>query len=382
MEDRLNDIENSLEGTKSRKAKYIMLGVGIILVVFIIIVILILLKKNPKKNILDNEISTINFTYNNTVVNYFSSYYDYEGRIIIIYQKEDPNNYFVGIAKEDGKIFKEIIEMKNDIDIIAKNIRRPSSFSDGKRVFIGGKILECTNLLFECNDAKLIDIIFPEEIEKFPDVMLVFTDCFINYGSNHLFWSTFDKNMNTFNFVGELSKKDDGKYHLDNVQGISNFFYNTYNENENNYILPRMIKYGPIKQVIKGGEGIVIGGFLNYGLRKGIYQSLSEDKLTQLTTFEGYDENTILSPDLKLAIVETTMFSSCTSLEIMGFIPTPYSILASYFFSIDALNIIMFKVNTENYKGNLGPALIEIEKAKKDKYYKGENLKVDKGMEF
>ena len=42
----------------------------------------------------------------------------------------------------------------------------------------------------------------------------------------------------------------------------------------------------------------------------------------------------------------------------------------------------MFKVNTENYKGNLGPALIEIEKVKKDKYYKGENLKVDKGMEF
>lgn len=95
-----------------------------------------------------------------------------------------------------------------------------------------------------------------------------------------------------------------------------------------------MIKYGPIKQVIKGGEGIVIGGFLNYGLRKGIYQSLSEDKLTQLTTFEGYDENTILSPDLKLAIVETTMFSSCTSLEIMGFIPTPYSILEVIFFRL------------------------------------------------
>ena len=121
---------------------------------------------------------------------------------------------------------------------------------------------------------------------------------------------------------------------------------------------------------------------MNYGLRKGLYQSLSKDELAQLTSFEGYDKNTITSPDGKLAVVETTMFSDSTSFEIIGLIPTPYSVLASYFFSIDILGIVMFKVNVKSYKGNLGPALVELEKAKKDKNYKGVNLKKEKEWNF
>ena len=51
-----------------------------------------------------------------------------------------------------------------------------------------------------------------------------------------------------------------------------------------------------------GGKALSIGGILNYGLRKGIYQSLSEDKMKQLTYFVGYDETTAISPDFKLAL--------------------------------------------------------------------------------
>ena len=51
-----------------------------------------------------------------------------------------------------------------------------------------------------------------------------------------------------------------------------------------------------------GGKALSIRGILNYGLRKGIYQSLSEDKMKQLTYFEGYDETTAISPDSKIAL--------------------------------------------------------------------------------
>lgn len=69
----------------------------------------------------------------------------------------------------------------------------------------------------------------------------------------------------------------------------------------------------------------------------------------------------------------TTRFSDSTSLEIIGFIPTRYSILASYLFSVDALNYIIFNLRLDKpTKGNLGPTLVDLKKVNEDKNYKGE----------
>ena len=268
MDDPLTKKEDIFEGAAERRRKnYIILVIGLAIIIVIIVVVVLLVKGNSDsdkpsndkdKDILESEISTINFIYNGNEVNYNYSCYNYNRSIIVIYQKNVSNIFYVGIANEDGKITKEIIEMKKNVDIDSKYLRRPSPFSDGKRLFIGGKILECTKQLSECDDATLIDIVFPKELTNNSNVMLAYTDCFINYGSDHLFWSTFDHNMNTFNFVGKLSRKDD-KYNLENVQGISNFFYDTYSEE--NYTLPRMIKYGQLNKLLMEEKVLILEVF-------------------------------------------------------------------------------------------------------------------------
>ena len=376
----LEGIDN--EKKPSRMKKYIIFG-GIIIVIVIIIFVIVIIASKSKDNSnnsnsgnseepdLDYEISTVNFPSD---IKYIGSHYNYQGKIFLIYQKNTSENYFVGIANEDGEIIKELLEIRSDEVVDVSYIHRASSFSDGRRVYIAGKILECSKEFLECDDAKLVDLEFPEQLKKMPNLLYLFTEPIINYGGEHIFWSTFDQSMNILNFVGELTLKD-GKYYIENAKGISNYFYDLYDKEKGTYSLPKVLRFGPIKQVVNGGEGLSIGGFLNYGLRKGIYQSLSEDKLTQLTFFEGYDETTSISPDSKLACVMTTRFSEHTSLEITGLIPTPYSILASYLFSIHIMKFSILNIRKDpNIKGNLGPALVDLKKVKEDKNYKGINL--------
>jgi hypothetical protein len=363
--------------------KRIILYGTIFLIIAIIIIILVVLFSRAKKSKdeskeseyadLEHEIITVQFPPD---IKYIGSHYNYDGYLLLTYQKNNSENYFVGIATDEGKLLKEILEVKKG-DLDPTYIHRASSFSDGKRVLIGGKILECEKPLLECDDAKLIDLEFPEQLKNLPNLLLLFTEPIINYGGKHIFWSTFDKDMNIFNFVGELKREND-KYIIENIQGLTNYFYDLYDREKGTYSLPKILKFGPIKQVVRGGEGLSIGGFLDYGLRKGIYQSLSEDKLSQLTFFEGYDETTAISPDSKIACVMTTRFSDSTSLEIIGLIPTPYSILASYLFSVDALNYIIFNLRVNKpTKGNLGPTLVDLKKVNEDKNYKGFKLKTE-----
>ena len=364
------------------KKKYDRKKINIAIIVIIIVIILnsiplttiLLFLTKPGDNDttkLEYEISTVNF---DPEIIYSGSHYNYQGYLLLVYQKKSSNNYFVGIADDKGKLIKEVYEIKEG-EVDKTYIHRASSFSDGKRVLIGGKILQCTNELKDCDDAKLYDVQFPEQLNNLPNLWFLFTEPIINYGGKYIFWSTFDKSLNILNFVGEL-KFTGEKYIIENTKGLTNYFYDLYDKEKGTYTLPKILRFGPIKQVLEGGKALSIGGFLNYGLRKGIYQSLSEDKIRQLTYFEGYDETTAISPDSKLACVMTTRFSDKTSFEIVGLMPTPYSILASYLISIDILNFSIFNLRTNSkIKGNIGPALVELSKVESDKTYKGENLK-------
>ena len=360
------------------KKKYDRKKINIAIIVIIIVIILnsiplttiLLFLTKPGDNDttkLEYEISTVNF---DPEIIYSGSHYNYQGYLLLVYQKKSSNNYFVGIADDKGKLIKEVYEIKEG-EVDKTYIHRASSFSDGKRVLIGGKILQCTNELKDCDDAKLYDVQFPEQLNNLPNLWFLFTEPIINYGGKYIFWSTFDKSLNILNFVGEL-KFTGEKYIIENTKGLTNYFYDLYDKEKGTYTLPKILRFGPIKQVLEGGKALSIGGFLNYGLRKGIYQSLSEDKIRQLTYFEGYDETTAISPDSKLACVMTTRFSDKTSFEIVGLMPTPYSILASYLISIDILNFSIFNLRTNSkIKGNIGPALVELSKVESDKTYKG-----------
>ena len=395
----VDNIEENLQlvDTKkaSKKKKIIIISSIIVALIIIIIVVVFLVRrghKNGDKNDNGNKNEQIDLSYEITTANfnseiiYVGSHYNYQGDLLVIYQKSGQDSYFVGIANDEGEILKEVREIKkseiNEND--AAYINRASSFSDGKRVLIAGKILQCTKELKLCDDAKLYDLEFPEELNNIKNLWYVFTEPIINYGGNYIFWSSFDKDVNIMSFVGKLHfKEDKNKYIIENVKGISNYFYDLYNKNNGSYTLPKILRFGPIKQVLEGGKALSIGGFLDYGLRKGIYQSLSKDYEEQLTFFEGYDETTAISPDSKLACVMTTRFSPKTSFEIVGLIPTPYSILVSYLISIDVMKFCVSNLRKRNeVHGNLGPSLVELNKVKEDKNYTGINLNTNTSWVF
>ena len=373
---------------KSSKKIIILISASSLIVIGLIIMVIVAFKSKSKKSLSDSdnnefeyEISTINFP---SEITYVGSHYNYQNQLLLIYQKQNSKNYFVGIANEDGKILKEVYEVKegevNENDITY--IHRASSFSDGKRLLIAGKILQCSKKFFECNDAKLYDLEFPEEVKKMKDLLYVFTEPIINYGGKYIFWSTFDKSMNIVSFYGELKFEDD-KYKIINAKGISNYFYDLYDKEKGTFSLPKILRTGPIKQVINGGEGLSMGSFLNYGIRKGIYQSLKKDELKQLTFYEGYDETTAISPDGKLECVMTTRFSEHTRFDIVGLIPTPYSILTSYLLANHLMKYSIANIRKdETIKGNLGPSLIDLKHLEKDKNYKGINLNTDDNWNF
>ena len=384
-EDEIGETVPELPNKKTCDRKKVIISVVVITIIVLIgaiVTSVIFLLRKPGSNNeqnkgenkeLEYEIETVKFDSN---IIYIGSHYNYQGDVLLIYKKQLSNNYFVGIADEKGKLIKEVYEIK-DGEVDDTYIHRASSFSDGKRVLIGGKILQCTNELKYCDDAKLYDVEFPEQLRNLPTLLYLFTEPIINYGGKYIFWSTFDTSMNIFNFFGELIFTGE-KYVIENAKGLTNYFYDLYNKETGIYTLPKILRFGPIKQVIEGGKALSIGGFLNYGLRKGIYQSLSDNQINQITFFEGYDETTSISPDQKLACIMTTRFSNKTSFEIIGLIPTPYSILASYLVSIDVMSFSIGALRKkEIVKGNLGPALVYLNKEKEEKNYKGINLKTD-----
>ena len=368
------DQENTQEAPKcSSKLKLFIIIGAIILVLIIIIVIVIVVRRSKKKDegdILDFEIITVKFPSN---IIYQGSHYNYQGDLIVIYKKDNySSNYFIGIGNDEGKIYKEIYEFKSG-EVDETYIHRASSFDDGKRILVGGKILQCTKELKQCDDAKLYELEFPKEIKDYQNLLYLFTEPIINFGGKYIFWSSFDKSMNIMSFVGELIFEND-KYIINNTIGLSNFFYDLYDKTTGNFSMPKMFKTGPIKQVINGGEALSIGGFVDYGVRKSIYQSLSEDKMERLTYFEGYDETISVSPDQKLACAMTTRFSNKTSFEIIGLMPTPYSIIAGYLVSDNVMrSCVGPQRNRKDSKGNLGPALVELSKIK-EKNYMGKSL--------
>ena len=185
--------------------------------------------------------------------------------------------------------------------------------------------------------------------------------------------------MNTMNFFGELEfDENKKKYVIKNTKGISNFFFDKFDNISGTFSMPKMIRNGPIKQLVNDGEGVNIGGFYDYGIRKGIFQSLEEDKLTKLSSFDGYEETISISPDKKLACVMSTRFSKHTNFEMVGLVPAPYSVIVTYWFSYHLmLNSIGAIRKKDNIVANIGPALVDLEKSKNEKDYLGYNLSQD-----
>ena len=318
------------------------------------------------------EVSTINFPKN--VVNIYHPIYTINNKIVFSYKNTDDNETYWAVSDDDGNNLKNIY--KGDIkNHYQSNGIRIMPFNDNKRLLLGDYVMECTPDLdnADIEKTKVLLVEYPEKVLNDPSTLFVWSEIIISPDNNVIAWTTLHMTSGAINFIGKLERNDATEtYTISNVKIISSLTF--AEKNSDGYItVTPYIKGGEIKQFAYGGEKISFAGATHEGLSRSVLQEVYEDKVVGLSHEPGYEETTIVSPDGKLGLVMTTRFSPKTNFAILGLVNRSYSALnlANY---IQSCYMYAVQGARNSREGNIGPALIEIEKGINEIDYHGYDL--------
>lgn len=247
-------------------------------------------------------------------------------------------------------------------------------FDDNKKILTGDYVLECFPDIDNCSNSELLPVIYPPEAVNMETVYFIWSEIIIS-PDEHICWSTLSAKYNDVNFIGKL-EKNETNYTITNVQIISTLGLVEYEDKAKGILKHSIIRGGEVKQFTNGGEAITLAGAGDSALAKSVFQNLVGEDNYQLTYFPGYEETTIISPDGKLGLVMTTRFSPKTSSAILGYMPRPLAV-----YTVSNMNRYAYFYGVQEVRkkrtGNIGPALINIEKSKSDPSYMGYDLHED-----
>ncbi|OHT13459.1 hypothetical protein TRFO_16318 [Tritrichomonas foetus] len=350
--------------------KAILLAVGAAAMVTVVTLAFYLVNDNDDEKQLRYSISSVNFPENVRNIDY--SHYTATNKIVFTYFDTITNESYMAIIDDDGTNLKNIY--KGEIKPIYKsNGVRIMPFEDNKRLLLGDFILECTPDIdsADIEQTKLVPIEYPEKIVNDENTLVLWSEIIISPDNKVMAWSTLHMIAGAINFIAEIERAED-KYVLNNVKIISDLAY--YKVDKDGYItVPSRIRGGEIKQFTAGGTKATLAGAGKQGLAKSVVQDLDGEEVVELSHEPGYDETTIISPDGKLGVVMSTRFSPKTSCAILGLLPRPLST-----FTVMTMNRYVYSYAVAGVRktriGNIGPALIEIEKSKNDYDYHGFDL--------
>ena len=293
-----------------------------------------------------------------------------KGHILFTYKKENNNKTYIGIIDENGSNLKELWngEWQN---YYKSNGIRLMPFDDNKKILTGDYVLECFPDIDNCLNSTLLPVIYPSEAVNMPGVYMVWSEIIVS-PDEHIAWSTLSKVYDNINFLGKLVKNDNN-YTITNIQIISTLGFIKYEDKEKGILKHGTLRGGEVKQFTNGGEAITLAGAGDSALAKSVFQNLVGEENYPITHFPGYEETTIISPDGKLGLVMTTRFSPKTSSEILGYMPRPLSV-----YTLSKMNMYAYLYGVQGVrngkKGNIGPALINIEESKINTSYMGYDL--------
>jgi len=300
-------------------------------------------------------------------INITRASYSFSGRVLITCK--EGSDTIIYSLNDDGSDLREIYRGK------AEGASRLLPYWDNTRILMGDCVLECPEgyNLDNCpkNSAKLIPIVFPEEFVDGPNVMDKWTEVIISPDNEHIAWTIRRTDCGAVNAMGRLVRNEDN-YEILDAKYISNMNAFKPDPEHDGYSLYSPVIGGEVKQFVQGGKAISLVGADPSGMGDSVVQDVATGEVTQITFNPGYDETTIFSPDEKLGIVMTTRFSENTNMAILGIVPRPYgevlhNILGQvYLYSVTGVR--------RSRNGNIGPALINIEKSKTVDGYTGMNL--------
>lgn len=297
-----------------------------------------------------------------------STTYTATGTVLVSYTAPgDPKDFMnIAVVNDDGSCFRRIWCGSVKSGIVSNGIRF-MIFPDGKRVHFGSWILECTPDIDHCETAELIPVEYPD---IFPDDRwFVWTEIIVSPDNRHVSWTQLHRRRGSVNLVAELVREKDRYVHKD-VTLISTLASILPDPEQEGHLLTFPLRGGEVKQFIRGGRAISIVGSTRSGSADSVIQDLDSEDIVQMTNMPGYDETTIYSPDEKLGLLMTTRFSPKTDLGVIGLVPRPPYIFMTKSLSLPSWSYSVAAVR-QSVDGNVGPALLELDRVKNEPGYKG-----------
>jgi len=312
-----------------------------------------------------------------------SGTYTYSGKVLLTYKREEDANerdyYRIAVLDDDGSNFRDIFTGVIPQKPKANGIRF-MPYQDNKRVLLGDYVLECSPDIDNCEEARLIPVIYPSHLVDDPRITNHWSEIIIAPDNRHMSWTALRNDVGAAVMIGTLERQAD-HYTIENIQIISSVRPYEPDPNREGYIIPGIMRGGEVKQFVRGGNAISAVGAKTGSTTNSVIQYLNSEEMEQITFTPGYDETTILSPDERLGIVMTSRFSQKTDPAIFGLMPRPYGMLTSmgitwalYTYSITGVR--RFR------PGNIGPALIHIERSMKEPGYLGIQLTTDENWVY
>lgn len=293
--------------------------------------------------------------------------YSFSGRVLVV--ARDGSQMMISSLNDDGTDPVEIYRGTS------AGGSRLLPFRDNTRILMGDSVLECPEgyTLDTCpkDAARMVPIIFPDAFAKGARVVDKWTEVIISPDNEYIAWTIRRSDCGAVNAMGRLVRSGNS-YEIQDAQYISNM--NAFRPDPEN---AGLFQYTPeiggeVKQFIRGGRAISLVGAAPCGMADSVVQDIATGEVELITRNPGYDETTIFSPDEKMGIVMTTRFSETTDMAVLGLVPRPFGeVLHNILGQVYMYGVTGVRSSRE---GNIGPALINIEKSMTEEGYMGLNL--------
>ncbi|MDE2301281.1 MAG: hypothetical protein KGK11_01855 [Sphingomonadales bacterium] len=304
------------------------------------------------------------------------------GLVLVSYAKAaggDPRVVNLALVADDGRGWRPFFSARLP-ERPGDNGIRYMVFPDDRRIFIGDFVIECRTRLAGCTDPALLPVAFPPEVATGSRIARRWSEVIVAPDDRHVAWTTLLADHSAVVLTGDMRREGAG-YVIADPRIISAQAPFQPDPRHADGVLPQPPRGGEVKQFVHGGTAISLAGSVASELPNSTVQSLLTGATQAVTATPGYTETTIFSPDERLGLTMTTRFSPGTDLAVLGLLPRPYAASLNMGLSLLAYSYGVTGVR-EARPGNIGPALIDIERSEHEPGYKGIDLNSDPDWVF
>ena len=298
--------------------------------------------------------------------------YTYSGRVLAAVRIPEKGKdwYRVFTVEDDGTDICELFDGEIPQKKGANGIRW-MCYADNKRVLLGDYVLECSPDLDRCTGSELIDVVFPEEISQIPGIFMRWSEPIIAPDNEHVCFSSLT-GSGAFNFLGKLTRTDSA-YVMEDVRVISTVNGLEPDPQHPGCYIQKTQRGGEVKQFVRGGRSITLAGG-GRSISESCLQALDSENVAFITDTLGYEETAIFSPNEVYAICMSPRFSPKTDMGVLGVVPLIGDLVTRGRY-LNVLYQYAIAGARSHRHGNIGPALINIERSMKEgRAYMGVDL--------